>query len=839
MAITNFLQRLIKTLAPNIFRPVPTGVLYVMLQSISREISGICPWDTGESCYLNYGQYWSVNCRNILCPGYRHPLGLIAYTSRSSTASSVDNRFDYSSFKYLSVTSTGDWLPVGTLGAEVLFDFGDISDVGGFGSGYFGTRYWGDNSYSASGIDVHIGDKWYIDCHVDTGAGLPTDGAVDAPYPDGSNLGHYNATSARGTYTGDHNTTYTIELIDFLGYEQNYENALLQINLSTCTDEWLDFWGDYFGLDRLSGIGGYENDSAYRARILKEITRAKGTKPVLLEEAKSYFGSDLVTITEYHKTGLYWDGPVTNPADPANGLWPWEFYINLPTQKSPSSKFTRCGGILKGTWAIGTTYAQMDSVTYSGLSYVSLENNNLGKRPDLYSAYWKLMNDQGVSGLATYFEEAGEIYVYEGGTGYYYPYGSYGKLTHVSPGGGLGGDWCFSIPTNTGDCLLFGCLNKFSGVRFVFTTPGILGTYVWEYWNGASWTTLVSGTTMRDTTIGLKFNGGVHWLVPETGWKASDVPSIGLDLYWVRCRVVIAPTTTPYADQIAVLHAGSTNRGAYIATRDVAISGELGYTLPDSTLPPVSTGYLHQPKSLPVVTINSGGTGYYAGDVLDIIQAGAIGATLIVTSISGGGVVSGISLYTAGTGYAVANGLSTAVSADFIPSAIDYFEVDTGEITVNVAAAGGTFTRTDIGSYLVDGFAPGDTIYKKGFTNAGNNTTKIISTIDATGKIITVTNNAGLVNETGGGNERINTPKSATVQVGSGCKINITSIVTGVPLISVYIPDVLHGTPYRDKNNIYIYREVSFAKPVWETGLQAIIDRLKTAGTIAIINPMD
>jgi len=843
MAITNFLQKLVKTLAPNIFRPVPTGVLYVMLQSISREISGICPWDTGESCYLNHSQYWSVNCRNMLCPGYRHPLGLIAYTSRSSTASSVDNRFDYSSFKYLSVTSTGDWLPVGTLGAEVLFDFGDISDVGGFGSGYFGTRYWGDNSYSASGIDVHIGDKWYIDCHVDTGAGLPTDGAVDAPYPDGSNLGHYNAMGARGTYTGDHNTTYTIELIDFWGYEQNYENALLQINLSTCTDEWLDFWGAYFGLARLLLVGGYETDSAYRERILKEITRAKGTRAVLLEEAKTYFGSDLVTITEYANTSsgppsyIRWDGPA------ANGLWPWEFYINLPTQKSPSSKFVKCGGRFKGTWAIGTTYTQMDSVTYGLYSYVSLENSNLGKRPDLYPAYWKLMNDQGVSGLATYFEEAGEIYVYEGGTGYYYPYGTFHKLPHVSPDGGLGGDWCFSMPTNVGDCLLFGCLKKFSGVRFVFTAPGILGTYVWEYWNGTTWVTLASGTTMRDTTNSLRQNGGVHWLVPETGWKISNyvqynIPSTVSDLYWVRCRVIATPTTTPYADQIAVLHAGSTNRGAYIATQDVAISGKEAYTYIGIPPAPVSTGYLHQPKFLPVVAINNGGAGYKVGDVLDIIQAGAIGATLIVTSVAGG-VVNGISLYTAGTGYAVAGGLSTSASSDFVPSAKDYFEVDTGEITINVAAAGGTFTRTDVGSYLSDGFAPGDTIYTKGFTNAGNNTTKIISTIDITGKILTVTIPALLVNETGGGNERINTHKSATVRVGSGCKVNITSIVTGVPLVSVYVPDSPHGTPYRDRNDIYIYREVSFAKPVWETGLQAIIDRLKTAGTIAIINPMD
>jgi hypothetical protein len=43
----------------------------------------------------------------------------------------------------------------------------------------------------------------------------------------------------------------------------------------------------------------------------------------------------------------------------------------------------------------------------------------------------------------------------------------------------------------------------------------------------------------------------------------------------------------------------------------------------------------------------------------------------------------------------------------------------------------------------------------------------------------------------------------------------------------------------RDKNNCYIYWELSFAKPHYESGLQEILDRLKTAGTIAIINPLD
>lgn len=77
---------------------------------------------------------------------------------------------------------------------------------------------------------------------------------------------------------------------------------------------------------------------------------------------------------------------------------------------------------------------------------------------------------------------------------------------------------------------------------------------------------------------------------------------------------------------------------------------------------------------------------------------------------------------------------------------------DSTAIQINVVAAAGTFTRLS-GSFLTDGFRTGMTIVTSGFTNGGNNTTKTISSVTAT--VITVTSITGLVNETGGGDERI------------------------------------------------------------------------------------
>ena len=367
----NFIKSLIGRFSPDVFKPLPEGVLYATLQTVSREISGECPWDTGDHCYKGYDKYWYKKCRNMACPGYRHPLGLISYTSRSDIATSVDNRFDYNSFRF---GTSNDFVPVGTLGAMVKFDFGLMGDLGGFGAGYFGALYFGDNSIPFPVIDIHIGDKWYIYCRADSGL-------MDAPIPDPANLGSYGpiVVLPGPCYKGNHDTTYTIELIDFWGYIQNFNDALLQICLATADGEWLDFWGAYFGVPRLFQTAGYEQDDVYKTRILKEVTRAKGTKPIILEEAQKFFKSDLVSIIEYHQTDN-WDGPVTDPDDPAYGLMPYEFYVYPPTQKTPSAKFLRMGPNISIQGAYGCCYDSEAVYGHSGYSNIR-ELTGIGSGP--------------------------------------------------------------------------------------------------------------------------------------------------------------------------------------------------------------------------------------------------------------------------------------------------------------------------------------------------------------------------------------------------------------------------------------------------------------------------
>lgn len=79
-------------------------------------------------------------------------------------------------------------------------------------------------------------------------------------------------------------------------------------------------------------------------------------------------------------------------------------------------------------------------------------------------------------------------------------------------------------------------------------------------------------------------------------------------------------------------------------------------------------------------------------------------------------------------------------------------QIETLQATIDVNGTNGTFTRST-GSFLTDGFEPAHAIVTQGFTNAGNNSNFVISTVTAT--VITVTDNTGMVTETGGGNETI------------------------------------------------------------------------------------
>jgi hypothetical protein len=65
-------------------------------------------------------------------------------------------------------------------------------------------------------------------------------------------------------------------------------------------------------------------------------------------------------------------------------------------------------------------------------------------------------------------------------------------------------------------------------------------------------------------------------------------------------------------------------------------------------------------SNIATIAIDAAGSGYDVGDALTVIQSGASGGTVTVTTVGGSGNITGISLTTAGIGYSDAAGLSTS-----------------------------------------------------------------------------------------------------------------------------------------------------------------------------------
>lgn len=86
--------------------------------------------------------------------------------------------------------------------------------------------------------------------------------------------------------------------------------------------------------------------------------------------------------------------------------------------------------------------------------------------------------------------------------------------------------------------------------------------------------------------------------------------------------------------------------------------------------------------SIAAFNISAAGTNYLVGDIITVIQGGASNGQLKVTSIGGGGAVTGLALITGsqGTGYSIASGLATSGGSG-------------SGLTVNITAIGDSFLQ--------------------------------------------------------------------------------------------------------------------------------------------------
>ena len=95
----------------------------------------------------------------------------------------------------------------------------------------------------------------------------------------------------------------------------------------------------------------------------------------------------------------------------------------------------------------------------------------------------------------------------------------------------------FDLLNGSGEFVYFGKAMPFQEIYLDLATPGSYTGVVWEYWNGAAWTTLTTAGAGDD----LDADGKVNWTIP--GAWATKIVNGSAPLYWVRVKCSTKTTT--------------------------------------------------------------------------------------------------------------------------------------------------------------------------------------------------------------------------------------------------------------------------------------------------------
>jgi hypothetical protein len=113
------------------------------------------------------------------------------------------------------------------------------------------------------------------------------------------------------------------------------------------------------------------------------------------------------------------------------------------------------GLMWEGAWSSTTNYAVNDAVSFGGTSYLSLEANNLGQRPDLFPADWAVLAQAGAVGAAGAAGATGAT----GATGAQGPAGPVGATGATGAPGAVGinfrGVWSAATGYSVNDAVTF------------------------------------------------------------------------------------------------------------------------------------------------------------------------------------------------------------------------------------------------------------------------------------------------------------------------------------------------------------------------------------------------
>ena len=235
-----------------------------------------------------------------------------------------------------------------------------------------------------------------------------------------------------------------------------------------------------------------------------------------------------------------------------------------------------------------------------------------------------------------------------------------------------------NAPVQSGDIMYFGNSNAdhdgpFTSVIFdlVSGIEEASGSSVWEYYNGAGWTTLTTDAVINDefgafTKAGIS---GMFFRLPSN-WAKENLNTIlggaapSVDGWWVRHRMTSSPSDSVIDMQQQNREVYTANRGGVILTED-AVTGELG----------AAARLLFEQKKgtfdvFLMGTKRTGGTGGFT-PYINIVSSGNEQNETGITVATSGGAIGATSLWPSGErGTSVHAGLGTDTYTISIPGGL-------------------------------------------------------------------------------------------------------------------------------------------------------------------------
>lgn len=151
------------------------------------------------------------------------------------------------------------------------------------------------------------------------------------------------------------------------GVGTTIDSALLQSRMHSARDEWLDYWGGHYGIDRGQrvllggGFGSPEDDTAYLKRIVDEVLRRRMNGVAIEDTIFDLTGETVELMEPWRKVFILDESPLSEDHRLHDGhYWTWNVIQPVIRGYSPAISVSEIMKIIERNRPAGVLTASLD-----------------------------------------------------------------------------------------------------------------------------------------------------------------------------------------------------------------------------------------------------------------------------------------------------------------------------------------------------------------------------------------------------------------------------------------------------------------------------------------------